>query len=398
MSKQGEGASVPRLYKLGYLEIALVQIAQGASFERIRQALIGFAAAQKGDGQLMVPRTRDPHTFWSPTQESVAELMRLGLVKQATLPSERRYVEDYANATYELTSEGRQAAEKLKAGTPRDRVDFLDLLGVALFEAHPGFAGLISEIERYPLCIPEYTIEKISRLADEGSGTSRLAEDAIRRLTEHWPEGAPEPKGKDLVARVAEALERRFPRTRVAKPSQKDVLDTIDDAILTFAARSRDIRLDAISFNVCMSWASQLAILEESRYVDGWPGRTVWATARIDGRQIHRANFNRGGNDVADALVTAFRTVADATSEAQASGYLPIFRVRAQAAFATRVNLRFVDKILERLLSGSLAAPYTVRVALGQGTRHPPSEPIFTHMGRRFFEISITKQENNNAT
>ena len=389
---------MPRLYKLGYLEVALVQIEQGASFERIRQALIGFAAAQKGGGQLVVYRTRDPYTFWSPTQEAVSELMRLNLVMQAALPSERRYVDEYANATYELTSEGQEAARKLKAGTPSGRADFLDLLSVALFEAHPGFARLISEIEQDPLCIPEYTIEKISRLADQGSSTSRLAEDAIRRMTQHWPKGAPEPNGKDLVAGIAEALERRFPRTRMPKPSQKDVLDTIDDAILTFAARSRNIRLDAISFNVCMSWASQLAILEESRYVEDWPGRTVWATARIDGHQIHRTGFTESADDVADALVNAFRTVAQATPEAQASGYLPIFRVRAQAAFATRVNLRFVDKILERLLSGSLATPYTVRVALGRGTRPPPSEPIFTHKGRRFFEMSITEQENNHAT
>jgi hypothetical protein len=80
-------------------------------------------------------------------------------------------------------------------------------------------------------------------------------------------------------------------------------------------------------------------------------------------------------------------------SDARASGYLPIFRVRAQAAFAARVNLRLVDLILARLLSGELQAPYQIQVALGRGTPPPRSEPVFVQGGRRFFDIMIVEKE-----
>src|SRR5882724_3561031 len=264
-----EGHSVPRLYKLGYLEIALRQVAEGASFERLRQALIGYAAGDRG----ILRGPHDANAFWSPTQEALAELMRLKFLEQTPLPSERRYVDAYRTSTYQLTAHGEDAAQKLRTGSSNDRADFLDMLSVTLAETHPGFADLLAIVERHPLCIPEYTIEKISKLTEQGSGTDRLAEDAISRMIEHWPDDIERPSPKDLASSINEALNRRFPTSRIPRPSQKDVLDTIDDAVLSFAAKARNISLDAISFNVCMSWASQLALLEESRYVVRWEGR-----------------------------------------------------------------------------------------------------------------------------
>jgi hypothetical protein len=199
-----------------------------------------------------------------------------------------------------------------------------------------------------------------------------------------------------VVLAIGEALERRFPRSRVPRPSQKDVLDTIDDAVLAFAAEVRQIGLDAISFNVCMSWASHLAILEQSRYVEGWRGRTVWATSDIREHKIHRRGFRDTSDAVVGAVAAGFKKVADSMPEARASGFLPLFRVRAQAAFAVKVNIRLIDMVLVRLLSQELKVPYEIQVALGGGMRPPPSEPVFTYQGRRFFEIMIKEKKENN--
>jgi hypothetical protein len=392
---QQDGHSVPRLYKLSYLEVALRQIDEGANFDRIRQTLIAHAA-QNAAERMILRGSRDPHTFWSPTQESLAELMRLNFVRSETLPSERKYVDIYRNSTYELTPEGLQAAERLKRGDPHDRANFLDMLSIALAEAHPGFQYLLSAVERYPLCIPEYTLEKISRLTQEGSGTNALAEDAIARMTEHWPEGIGKPDAASMVSAITEALRRRFPPAGSRRPSQKDVLDTVDDAVLAFTARARNVRLDAISFNVCMSWASQLAVLEESRYVEDWHGRTVWVTAQIGAHTIRRRGFKEASDAVVEGLGEGFKKVAKAVPEPRSSGSLPIYRVRAQAAFAARVNLRFVDMVLARILSGDIETPYeNPVVALGSGLKPPPSEPVFTYQGRRFFEIVITDRESS---
>lgn len=391
-----EGRSVPRLYRLGYLEVALLQVDQGASFERIRQSLIAYAA-QRAEERFILREGRDPNTFWSPTQEALSELMLLKFIQEAPLPSERKYVDSHRANTYGLTPEGMKAAMSLRTGNPQARADFLDMLSVALAGAHPGFQDLLSIVEEYPLCIPEYSIERTSQLAEQGASTQRLAVDAIERMTEHWPEGVEKPKADDLAVSLTAALRRRFPLSRESRPSQKDILDTINDAILGFVAKARSIRLDAISLNVCAAWASQLAVLEESRYVEGWSGRAVWATARIHGQGIDRHGFGQAGDAVIQGLAIGFNKVAETMSEARSSGYLPIYRVRAQAAFSARVNLRLVDAILARILSKELGTPYEVKVALGSGTRPPPSEPVFAYQGRRFFEIMITEKEKPHA-
>ena len=395
MTQPSEGHAVPRLHKLGYLEVVLGEVAEKASFERIRQALLRFAE-HTGEQRMVrgvISRLRDEYTFWSPTQEALSELMRLGFVTQAPVPSGRRYVDAHRASTYELTPQGYLAIEQLRKGGPRARADFLDMLAVALTEAHLGFADLLNAANQHPLCIPEYTIEKISSLVEGGAGNQRLAEDGISLMSRHWPDGLEKPTPDSLAAWTRSALERRFPRDRVRQPSQKDVLDTTDDAVLGFVAKARKIRLDAISFNVCMSWASQLAVLAESRYVEDWPGRTIWATATINDHAIQRRGFREAGPEVRDELKKGFELVADRVSGARTFGYLPIYRVRAQAAFASRVNLRLVDRIMGQVMSGEVDAPYRLQVALGRGTPPPRSEPIFTHEGRRFFDMQITEKE-----
>ena len=392
MTNLREGAStVPRLPKLSHLEVVLLEAHRGAPFERMRQALLASTrnTAEGPSGTGVVSSLHDEYTYWSPTQESISELMRLGWLVHAQVPSSRQYVDAYRANTYELTAEGEEVVQVLSTNNGIAKAQYLDALTVSLAETHPGFAQLITVANDQPLLIPEYTQERISALRGSGTLTGSLAGDVISRMIEHWPPDLPEPLEGDLAKWLDAALSRRFPKNRVRQPSQKDVLDTVDDAVLGFVAKARGIRLDAISFNVCMAWASQLAVLEQSRYVEGWPGRTVWATAHIGEQGIRRRGFAEAEEQVVAEINNGFRDLLESTVEGRASGYLPIYRVRAQAAFAARVNLRLVDMILERILSDPIKAPYEVKVALGRGTPPPRSERVFTHEGRRFFDIMI---------
>ncbi len=392
MTNLREGAvTIPRLPKLSHLEVVLLEASRGAPFERMRQALIASArnSAEGSSGTGVISRLHDEYTYWSPTQEAISELMRLGWMAQEPVPSSRRYVDAYRTSTYELTVEGEEAVQMLSTNNGAARARYLDTLTVSLAEAHPGFAQLMGEVNSNPLLVPEYTQEKISDLRGSDTLTGNLARDAVSRMVKHWPSGSALPSEEDLVKSLSVALRRRFPKNGARQPSQKDVLDTVDDAVLGFVCKERGIGLDAISFNVCMSWASQLAVLEQSRYVEGWLGRTVWATAQVGENGIHRRGFAEAETQVVAEIRNGFRNLLESTVEGRASGYLPIFRVRAQAAFITRVNQRLVDMILEGILSGSVHAPYEIKVALGRGTPPPRSERVFTHEGRRFFDIMI---------
>ena len=397
MTSAREGSStVPRLPRLSHLEVALMEASRGAPFERMRQALIASTRITTDpiSGSGVVSRLHDEYTYWSPTQEAISELMRLGWMVPAPVPSSRQYVDVYRARTYDLTSTGEEIAETLSASSGAARAKYMDTLTVSLAEAHPGFAELIAVANLQPILIPEYTQERISALNGKGNLTDNLAADAISRMVGHWPSRAEKPIEVDLAKWLDTALKRRFPRSGVRQPSQKDVLDTVDDAVLGFVVRSRGISLDAISFNVCMSWASQLAVLEQSRHVEQWPGRTVWATAQVGETRIDRRGFDEAEGQTVLEIRNGFWSLLD-SSVGRASGYVPIYRVRAQAAFAAKVNLRLVDMILERVLSGNLNAPYEVKVALGRGTPPPKSERVFTHKGRRFFEIQIEDRGGN---
>ena len=382
---------MPRLPKLSHLEVVLLEAHRGAPFERMRQALMASTRNTSGNRweSGVVSRLHDEYTYWSPTQEAISELMRLGWMAQAQVPSSRRYVDAYRTTTYELTFAGEEAVQLVSTNDGAARARYLDTLAVSLAEAHSGFAQLIAKANSGPLLIPEYTQERISALKGSETLIGNLARDAVSRMVGHWPSDVARPLEEDLIKALDVALRRRFPRSSVRQPSQKDVLDTVDDAVLGFVCKARGIGLDAISFNVCMSWASQLAVLEQSRYVEGWPGRTVWATAQVGEDSIRRRGFAEAQTQVIAETRNGFRSLLEFTVEGRASGYLPIFRVRAQAAFAARVNLRLVDMILERILSGSIHAPYEIKVALGRGTSPPMSERVFTYEGRRFFDIMI---------
>src|SRR5689334_8600097 len=106
--------TIPRLHKLDYLRVGLREVAQAASFERVRQALLRHAS-ETGEDQMIpgiVSRLRDDYTFWSPTQETLYELMLLGFVHQVALPSARQHVDAHRATTYELTPKGRAAFEQ----------------------------------------------------------------------------------------------------------------------------------------------------------------------------------------------------------------------------------------------------------------------------------------------
>ena len=394
MSMPEQGWSVPRLQRLSYLDVGITEIARERTFDQIRQRLLRFAE-EKRDRQFSISlgsRALDRYAFWSPTQETLGELMKLGFVDPEQLPSSRHYVDEYRGKTFTLTTSGKEAADQLYQSGPKNRVQFLNRLAIALLNAHPGFSKLFLATSRCPLCIPEFTIEELDRFKSNGGLRRRLGEEIRERIATHRPEGIPRLSSRRAQRFISEAIRRRFPKTRAPAP-KKELLNTINDAIVAFTADLRKIPLDAISFNVCMAWAGQLALMEQSRYVEGFPGRTIWATALVEDNRVQRRGFEDSTDKIVSELRKGFRTVASAVAESRASGYLPIYRVRAQAAFAAQVNVRLVDRILRQIVTGKLVVPYKVRVALGRGTPPPPSEPIFTSRGRRFYNILITEEQ-----
>src|SRR5207247_4467849 len=91
------------------------------------------------------------------------------------------------------------------------------------------------------------------------------------------------PKTAHAVQQIAtglrDGLRRRF--SEVDAPRPKDVLDTVDDLVCSLTLERLGLQIDAISFNVLMSWSRWLYVADESRYVLDLPGRVAWAAAVV---------------------------------------------------------------------------------------------------------------------
>jgi len=385
--------SIPRVQHVAYFQCVLEGVAGGLPFDELRRKLRAVAATQ---ARVTAARVEDAFTFWSPTVEALGELMRLGLLEHRPLPSKRAAVEAHREAIYTLTPAGREMAEIADGNTSA----FKERLTPRLIERHPYLAGLCRILAEAPLLIPEYTEESLREFRRSESWTLAVAEDALARMQAGMP--LERVGGEWVRSRLLEALAKRHPEGGEA-PSSKAVLDTVLDALVAVALRIRGLPVDAVTFNVLMNWGRQLFLLNESRYVLGRQGRTVWATALVDQGSDGQVNVSRRGysgfsQTVAAELPRAYWDIASSITAELGDGgvrhpYVEIFRVRALTAFRAGVNDMLADRVMADVADGVLAVPYRIEFALGSGVWTAVSEPPFILGDRRFYVMLIKDDE-----
>jgi hypothetical protein len=156
--------------------------------------------------------------------------------------------------------------------------------------------------------------------------------------------------------------------------------------------------IGATDIDILKSWGSQLRVLDQSRYVPGFGGfNLIWLAADIEegnSVSISRRDLQRYELDIARAIVEAYRRQAETADTSLSAPYIPIFKVRADAAFHCRVTRALVDLVTQRLSDGAIAEiPFRVLLHLGT-TRQPVSEPLYRRGGNRRYEMTIQPQSN----
>ena len=141
-------------------------------------------------------------------------------------------------------------------------------------------------------------------------------------------------------------------------------------------------------------WGSQLLLLDESRYVPAFTGQNIlWLAGDISDNghvRIQRRTLQqRAALSRRSGRLPRTRPRPTQKRPGLRVPYLPIYRVRAQAAFECRVTRALVDLVIERLADGSIPDLHAqVWLHLGT-TRQPKSEPIYRRGGNRRYEITI---------
>jgi hypothetical protein len=386
--------TIPRLQQiLPHMREQLVSLREGATFEKSRQRYSTTVEklALKGVGRRTASRVGDKDAYWAPTAEVLLEAIRLGFVERQQVPSARRYVEAHRDRSYTLTPLGREVAELAQ----NDIAAFCDRLAAAIYEAHPYFRAFIGKLQAAPIACPELTESEVDAAGREGRGTQYWAEYVAEKLRPQVSAGA----GVDAAAikqTIVSTVRRRFGTDGEAKPTGKALTQAINDAFSVAAFASHGLLIGATDINILKSWGSQLRVLDQSRYVSGYEDfNLIWLAGDIEESgsvSISRRDIKRYEMEIAKAIIQAYRSQAETADSSLSAPYIPIFKVRADAAFQCRVTRALVDLVIERLSNEALPEiPYRVLLHLGT-TRQPVSEPLYRRGGNRRYELTIQPQ------
>ena len=269
---------------------------------------------------------------------------------------------------------------------------FCDRLSAAVYDHHPYFRAFIDTLQKGPIGCPEVTEGEVEESRRSGKGTDHWVEVACQRTHDQTT--------TDKNARIREVIvavvRQRFGQTMERLPTSKQMAEALNDAYSEAILRLHGLSIGAIDLKAMKKWGSQLRLLDESRYVPDFTGQNViWLAADISDNGVVRirrralANYERS---VAEAVVAAYGLQAAKEDTSLRAPYLPIYRVRAQAAFECGVTRALVNLVIERLAVGSIRDPdVQVRLHLGR-TRQPDSEPVYRRGGSRRYEITIQSQ------
>ena len=381
--------TIPRLQQIvPHMRDQLTSLRDGSTFEHARRRYAGTVDRldSQGLGRRTASRVGDQDQYWSPTREVLDEAMRLGFVERQQLPSSRRYVYAHRHRQYTLTKLGLQAAEEAET----DMAAFCDRLAAAVYDNHSYFRAFIDTLQAGPIGCPEVAEGEVEESRRSGRNTEHWVEIASQRIPHQTTSG-------DNKARIREAIvavvRHRFGQTPERLPTSKQMAEALNDAYIEAALSLCGLSIGAIDLTVMTKWGSQLMLLDESRYVPAFTGQNIiWLAADVSDNgdvRIQRRTLQNYERSVADAVVAAYKYQAATEKTSLRAPYLPIYRVRAQAAFERQVTRALVDMVIERLAAGSMPDPH-VQVWLHLGnTRQPDSEPIYRRGGNRRYEITI---------
>ena len=398
------GRGIPRLQELSFLEVAARAVSAGSTFEEIRQQLVAHMIElrrnQPGTGNTATFQLaqQDPKRYVRNAAESLKELMRLGLVLPATLPSSARAAREYTNSTFRLTEAGQRWASILEEDL---RYAYDELLQM-LWQTHPQFGGFLRAISVNPagLVVP---------LAQWGQlPLPRTRERYIEFLTERvaaavgvaelgWTATVPEIR-TEITSYIEGIRQRAQDRNRPdPHPRNQDFIHGCEEALVKFAFRQTGLSLDYISQEILRRWTKVLGVASFSYHVPGPTSLRIWPTATLDlkGEVIH-ARRRTGTEQVARVLAT-LRGAYDEVRRDNPSGslWVPIYRVRAATCYRLLIPDTVFDRALIQLLGNDLDldVPFGVNIDLAQYGNVPPTElplQVETSRGiRNYYSMSL---------
>jgi hypothetical protein len=382
--------SIPRLHRLvDHAKDQLLGLDAGMNtFEDCRQRYLETQQrlVLEGRGRITVSRISDDERNWSPTRDCLQELMRWGALDQGKLPSERKFVVNYRDERYSITPRGSEMAEAAR----RSRAEFTDAVTACVIEAHPYFSGLLTTLRDGPIVCPLVSEGDVAAGRQQGRSLEDWVEWGNARI-------AGEPTIELTLRELKRGLARLRGRRADDKPSNKETSQALTEGFSMAGFAARGITMDHVTIKALLQWGSELLLFDQSRWVPAHPqAAVIWGCTDVElDAPAHTVATRRGlaeyGGRVARAIVEAYREQADADASKMDSPFIPVHRVRAQAAAGTGVTRALVDRVLVDLVDGNYPEVGAhAAVFVGSTTQLPNSEPPFRYRGARRLVLQIT--------
>ena len=295
----------------------------------------------------------DPKRYVSNVSASLKELMLLGLVEKATVPSSARAALNYASATFAASDKGRKWAELLRDDLRKAYDQLFDML----WHAHPQFKAFFRVLNSEGLAVPLLQWGDIPKPRTRGRYVSALASNATRCL-EDEPSGwaASEP---NILEAVRGYLEDRYRDARARGreepyPKNRDFVSACEEALVKFAFEKRGVSIDYISHQILRRWTKVLGVANYSYHVPSWSALRLWSTAVIEksGNQVLASR--RTGAAIVQSAIEQLPSVYEEVRRQDPTGslWLPIYRVRAGICWKLKAPEAVFDKALYQVLAG----------------------------------------------
>ena len=376
-------AGIPRLQELSFLEVAAVAVAEGASFEEIRRQqvrhMIALREAAPGTGNTATYRLAldDPKRYVSNATESLKELMRLGLVSQATLPSSASAARGYRNTTFALTEDGDRWVRLIRT-EPRTAYDQLMSM---LWALHPQFAAFLRALQPHGLVVPLAQWGESPEPRTRESYVEFLVERVAQAIeTQDLGWSATKSEVRDgVVGYLKERYEAAAARERPDPyPRNQDFINAVEEALVKLVFTKCGTPIDYISQEILRRWTKDLGVANFSYHATGPTALRFWLTAELaDAGDRVRAERRTG----AKYLDQAVRFIGEAfervkRDDESRSLWVPIHRVRAETCCRLRLPDAVFDRALIELLSGIRGEdlPFRINVDPAMYGNVPPSE------------------------
>jgi len=392
--------TIPKLDQVTYLFDTLGLISEQLSFEAIRKELIRLLPEERRE------RAGAPEAmFWSNVRDALRELMRLGLVERASLPSRTGQLNAHRDRTFSLTEAGRKFLELEQ----RDAWEFRDRFAQAMLLAHPYLREIYRLLGSRELFFPR--VQK-SEVPGDVDGWRAGPPEALEPLSGFLRDSVTKVMGPGLdfsgmdekMRPYLIAAWKRLDTEQKAHSFSQAVVKAVNDVSIRALLQVNGQRMDYVTFRSAVGLLSDLNAIWSTRSLTDRRGWTIWATStatvpapaadRSPGDQALRGTvwFRRrpaNPEEIRQSLVATFFSLPGLRG-----GFALIHELRAKVCHEMKIHGHDFDSVLRKLHSQELVdGTYSINLDRGGADELPKSEEPFRIKERAFYLITLLKRD-----